>query len=94
VNVSIARVLRPDVDLDVRLLPVKKVSRRIRAGLGLVWMLPGSNVPRVQGNLNPFGCTLDRNRVLEDRRTCLSSTGLVDLDLDAHRVDLDLGARC
>ena len=56
-----------------------------QGGLGLVlvlvWMSPGNNVPRVQGNLNPFGCTLDRNRVLEDRRTCLSSTGLVDLDL-------------
>ena len=58
--------------------------------LVLVWLSPGNNVPRVQGNLNPFGCTLDRNRVLEeldrnrvleDRRTCLSSTGLVDLDL-------------
>jgi hypothetical protein len=56
-----------------------------QGGLGLVlvlvWMSPGNNVPRVQGNLNPFGCTLHRNRVLEDRRTCLSSTGLVDLDL-------------
>ena len=73
----------------VWLLPGNNVPRRARAGaclglvlvLVLVWMSPGNNVPRVQGNLNPFGCTLDRNRVLEDRRTCLSSTGLVDLDL-------------
>ena len=48
-------------------------------GLGLVWLSPGNNVPRVQGNLNPFGCTLDRNRVLEDRRTCFPQ--LVWLDV-------------
>ena len=61
VNVWFARVLRPGVGLG-RLIVTREQCFQGGLGLGLVWLSPGNNVPRVQGNLNPFGCTL-RTRV-------------------------------
>ena len=50
-------------------------SRGISTGTGICLVSPGNNVPRVQGNLNPFECIL-RNRVPKDRGSCLSQRGL------------------